>query len=163
VLVGINLLREGLDIPEVSLVAVFDADKEGFLRSERSLIQTIGRAARHIHGQAIFYADKVTLAMQRAIEETERRRTKQIQYNQQQGITPRGIEKAVTDILESGEKVAKVAETHAEYAPLSPQQFAKKIKQLEKEMYQAAANLEFEQAAQLRDQIKWLRDKQLVS
>jgi len=162
VLVGINLLREGLDIPEVSLVAIFDADKEGFLRSERSLIQTIGRAARHIHGQAIFYADKVTLAMQRAIEETERRRIKQILYNQQQGITPRGIEKAVTDILDSGERVAKVAETHAEYAPLSPQQFAKKIKQLEKEMYQAAANLEFEQAAQLRDQIKWLRDKQLV-
>jgi excinuclease ABC subunit B len=163
VLVGINLLREGLDIPEVSLVAIFDADKEGFLRSERSLIQTIGRAARHIHGQAIFYADKVTLAMQRAIEETERRRIKQILYNQQQGITPRSIEKAVTDILDSGEKVAKVAETPAEYAPLSPQQFAKKIKQLEKEMYQAAANLEFEQAAQLRDQIKWLRDKQLVS
>ncbi|BAP58058.1 excinuclease ABC subunit B [Thioploca ingrica] len=163
VLVGINLLREGLDIPEVSLVAIFDADKEGFLRSERSLIQTIGRAARHIHGQAIFYADKVTLAMQRAIEETERRRIKQILYNQQQGITPRGIEKAVTDILDSGERVAKVAETHAEYAPLSPQQFAKKIKQLEKEMYQAAANLEFEKAAQLRDQIKWLRDKQLVS
>lgn len=163
VLVGINLLREGLDIPEVSLVAIFDADKEGFLRSERSLIQTIGRAARHIHGQAIFYADKVTLAMQRAIEETERRRIKQILYNQQQGITPRGIEKAVTDILDSGERVAKVAETHAEYTFLSPQQFAKKIKQLEKEMYQAAANLEFEQAAQLRDQIKWLRDKQLVS
>jgi excinuclease ABC subunit B len=161
VLVGINLLREGLDIPEVSLVAIFDADKEGFLRSERSLIQTIGRAARHIHGQAIFYADKVTLAMQRAIEETERRRAKQIQYNQQQGITPRGIEKAVTNILDSGEKVAKVAETPAEYAPLSPQQFAKKVKQLEKEMYQAAANLEFEQAAQLRDQIKWLRDKQI--
>jgi excinuclease ABC subunit B len=163
VLVGINLLREGLDIPEVSLAAIFDADKEGFLRSERSLIQTIGRAARHLHGQAIFYADKITLAMQRAIEETERRRAKQILYNQQQGITPRGIEKAVTDILDSGERVAKVAETHAEYAPLSPQQFAKKIKQLEKEMYQAAANLKFEQAAQLRDQIKWLRDKQLVS
>jgi excinuclease ABC subunit B len=163
VLVGINLLREGLDIPEVSLVAIFDADKEGFLRSERSLIQTVGRAARHLHGQAIFYADKVTLAIQRAIEETERRRTKQILYNQQQGITPRGIKKAVTDILDSGERVAKVAETPAEYAPLSPQQFAKKIKQLEQEMYQAAANLEFEQAAQLRDQIKWLRDKQLVS
>ena len=163
VLVGINLLREGLDIPEVSLVAVFDADKEGFLRSERSLIQTIGRAARHLHGQAIFYADKVTLAMQRAIEETERRRTKQIQYNQQQGITPRGIEKAVTDILDSGEMIAKVAETPAEYTPLSPQQFNKKIKQLEKEMYQFAANLEFEKAAQLRDQIQWLRDKQLVS
>jgi excinuclease ABC subunit B len=163
ILVGINLLREGLDIPEVSLVAVFDADKEGFLRSERSLIQTIGRAARHLHGQAIFYADKVTLAMQRAIEETERRRTKQIQYNQQQGITPRGIEKAVTDILDSGEMVAKVAETPAEYTPLSPQQFNKKIKQLEKEMYQFAANLEFEKAAQLRDQIQWLRDKQLVS
>ena len=162
VLVGINLLREGLDIPEVSLVAVFDADKEGFLRSERSLIQTIGRAARHLHGQAIFYADTITLAMQRAIEETERRRTKQIQYNQQQGITPRGIKKAVTDILDSGEMVAKVAETPAEYTPLSPQQFTKKIKQLEKEMYQFAANLEFEKAAQLRDQIQWLRDKQLV-
>ena len=163
VLVGINLLREGLDIPEVSLVAIFDADKEGFLRSERSLIQTIGRAARHIHGQAIFYADTVTLAMQQAIEETKRRRTKQIQYNQQQGIIPRGIEKAVTPILDSGEMVATVAETRAEYTPLSPQQFTKKIRQLEKEMYQFAANLEFEKAAQLRDQIKWLRDKQLVS
>ncbi|NJO15912.1 MAG: excinuclease ABC subunit UvrB [Thioploca sp.] len=163
VLVGINLLREGLDIPEVSLVAIFDADKEGFLRSERSLIQTIGRAARHIHGQAIFYADTVTLAIQRAIEETKRRRTKQIQYNQQQGIIPRGIEKAVTPILDSGEIVAEVAETRAEYTPLSPQQFTKKIRQLEKEMYQFAANLEFEKAAQLRDQIKWLRDKQLIS
>jgi excinuclease ABC subunit B len=163
VLVGINLLREGLDIPEISLVAIFDADKEGFLRSERSLIQTIGRAARHIHGQAIFYADTVTLAMQRAIAETERRRAKQIQYNQQQGITPRGIEKAVTDILDSGETVAKVAEAPAEYTPLSPPQLAKKIKQLEKEMYQLAANLEFEQAAQLRDQIKWLRENSILA
>ncbi len=159
VLVGINLLREGLDMPEVSLVAVFDADKAGFLRSERSLIQTIGRAARHIHGQAIFYADKFTDAMQRAIDETKRRRTKQIAYNKKHGITPCGVTKAITDILEGAtlEVPAGIAETKAEYANLSPQQLDKKIIQLEKQMYEYADNLEFEQAAKLRDEIKHLR------
>lgn len=164
VLVGINLLREGLDMPEVSLVAVLDADKTGFLRSERSLIQTIGRAARHIHGQSIFYADKITDAMQKAIDETQRRRTKQIAYNKKHGITPRGIEKAITDILEgarmnapANEPYAKVAEKGAEYVILSPDKLDKKIKQLQKQMYQHAENLEFEQAAKLRDEIQRLR------
>ena len=161
VLVGINLLREGLDMPEVSLVAVFDADKAGFLRSERSLIQSIGRAARHIHGQAIFYADTITDAIQKAITETQRRRTKQIAYNKKHSITPRGIEKAITDILEgaihevpANEPYAKVAEKGAEYAVLSPDKLDKKIKQLQKEMYQHAENLEFEAAASLRDEIE---------
>ncbi|MDY6991173.1 MAG: excinuclease ABC subunit UvrB [Pseudomonadota bacterium] len=162
VLVGINLLREGLDIPEVSLVAILDADKEGFLRSERSLIQTIGRAARHVNGQAILYADRVTAAMHRAIEEMERRRAKQIAYNQQHGITPRSIEKAVIDILEKeaveipNKHYAHVAEPMGQYAVLSATQLAKKIKQLQKQMYQHADNLEFEQAAALRDQIQQL-------
>ena len=168
VLVGINLLREGLDMPEVSLVAIFDADKSGFLRSERSLIQTVGRAARHIHGQAIFYADKVTEAMQRAIDETERRRNKQIAYNKQHGITPRGIEKAITDIFQgatlsmpAANEYAKVAEAKAEYGLLSPEQLDKKIKQLQKQMYQHADNLEFEEAAKLRDEIRQLQEKAL--
>jgi len=162
VLVGINLLREGLDIPEVSLVAILDADKEGFLRSERSLIQTIGRAARHVNGQAILYADRVTAAMQRAIEEMERRRAKQIAYNQQHGITPRSIEKAIIDILEKeaveipNKHYAHVAEPAGQYEVLSATQLAKKIKQLQKQMYQHADNLEFEQAAALRDQIQQL-------
>jgi excinuclease ABC subunit B len=158
VLVGINLLREGLDMPEVSLVAVFDADKSGFLRSERSLIQTVGRAARHIRGQAIFYADKLTDAMQRAIEETKRRRAKQIAHNNKHGITPRGVKKGITDILEGTtfEVPAAVAESKAKYSNLSKTQIETKIKQLDKQMYQHADNLEFEEAAKLRDEIQRL-------
>ncbi|MCP4992459.1 MAG: excinuclease ABC subunit B [Gammaproteobacteria bacterium] len=165
VLVGINLLREGLDMPEVSLVAILDADKEGFLRSEGSLIQTIGRAARNANGKAILYADKVTGSMRRAIDETERRREKQVAYNQAHGITPRTIRKAVADIMEgarpgapvSAKAYAKVAETQAEYAALSPKQMAGRIKDLEKQMYQHARDLEFEEAAQVRDKIRNLQ------
>ena len=165
VLVGINLLREGLDMPEVSLVAVLDADKEGFLRSERSLIQTIGRAARNVHGKAILYGDKVTGSMQRAIQETERRRQKQVAHNKRHGITPKTIEKAVADIMEGAyaaqkgqpARYAKVAEETIEYAAMTPKQLEKKIKALEDEMYQHAQNLEFEEAARLRDQIEHIR------
>jgi excinuclease ABC subunit B len=171
VLIGINLLREGLDIPEVSLVAIFDADKTGFLRSTRSLIQTIGRAARHINGKAIFYADNMTEAMQQAITETKRRRAKQIAYNKKHKITPRGIKKAITEILETQtvetpttithlEPVyALVAEEKAQYqlpTQKNQKKISKKIKQLEKQMLQHAANLEFEKAAQLRDEIQRL-------
>jgi excinuclease ABC subunit B len=166
VLVGINLLREGLDMPEVSLVAVFDADKEGFLRSDRSLIQTIGRAARNLHGKAILYADKMTGSMQRAIEETERRRAKQIAFNTTHGIVPRSVKKAIADILEAGREASadtparflKVAEEQAQYAAFSPAQLAKKIEQLEKQMFQYAGNLEFEKAAEVRDEIRRLRE-----
>ena len=171
VLVGINLLREGLDMPEVSLVAILDADKEGFLRSEGSLIQTIGRAARHANGKAILYADKITGSMQRAIDETERRREKQIAYNKQHGITPQTIRKAVADIMEgartgapmSPKSYARVAEEEAEYAAMSPQQMAKRIKSLEKEMYLHARNLEFEEAARVRDQIKQLQSRGVLA
>ncbi len=168
VLVGINLLREGLDIPEVSLVAILDADKEGFLRSERSLIQTVGRAARHINGKAIMYADKVTGSMQRAIEETKRRRSKQIVFNEEHGITPKGIKKKVSDIMEGARKLpygydlgktrAKVAEDIIEYSRLSPEHGMKKVKQLEQKMYEHAKNLEFEEAANIRDEIIRLKD-----
>jgi len=166
VLVGINLLREGLDMPEVSLVAILDADKEGFLRSEGSLIQTIGRAARHVEGKAILYADRVTGSMQRAMDETERRRLKQIVYNEEHGITPKTIRKAVADIMEgahagapvSPKRYAKVAEVEAEYAAMTPQQMAKRLKGLEKQMYQHAQDMEFEEAAQVRDQIKALQE-----
>ena len=166
VLVGINLLREGLDMPEVSLVAILDADKEGFLRSEGSLIQTIGRAARHVEGKAILYADRVTGSMQRAMDETERRRQKQTAYNEEHGITPKSIRKAVTDIMEgahagapvSPKRYAKVAEVEAEYAAMTPQQMAKRLKGLEKQMYQHAQDMEFEEAAQVRDQIKALQE-----
>jgi len=162
VLVGINLLREGLDMPEVSLVAVLDADKEGFLRSETSLIQTIGRAARNINGMAILYADKLTGSMQRALEETERRRNKQRRYNEMHRITPEGIRKAVTDIMKgaysegrvSHKRWAKVAEEPNEYAGQPPELLMKKIKQLEDRMYKHARDLEFEEAAQLRDEIR---------
>ncbi len=170
VLVGINLLREGLDIPEVSLVAILDADKEGFLRSDRSLIQTIGRAARHIHGRAIMYADTVTGSMRRAIDETERRRAKQIAYNQAHGITPKGVEKRVADIMEgayaqssaaSARRYAKVAEEVIEYARQSPEHVMRRIAQLEKQMYEHARDLEFEEAARLRDEIADLRAQAL--
>ena len=171
VLVGINLLREGLDMPEVSLVAILDADKEGFLRSEGSLIQTIGRAARNINGKAILYADVYTGSMQRAIDETERRREKQMAYNQAHGITPRTIQKAVVDVMEGAhpgaplpaKAYAKVAEVQAEYAALTPQQMADRIKALEREMYQHARDLEFEEAAQVRDRIRTLRTQGLMT
>ena len=169
VLVGINLLREGLDLPEVSLVAIFDADKEGFLRSERSLIQTIGRAARNIHGKAILYADKITNSMQRALEETDRRREKQIAHNQQHGIIPHGVKKAIVDILDvetaaendTRAYYAKVAEEVAQYHAWTPTQLAKKIKQLEQKMFKHAEDLEFEQAAQVRDEMKRLKELRL--
>jgi len=171
VLVGINLLREGLDMPEVSLVAILDADKEGFLRSEGSLIQTIGRAARNAHGKAILYADEITGSMRRAIDETERRRAKQIAHNETHGITPQTIKKAVADIMEThvpggpmkARDYAKVADAMAEYADLTPTQMAKKVKSLEKEMYRAAKELEFERAAALRDQIKTLRERGIAA
>jgi excinuclease ABC subunit B len=171
VLVGINLLREGLDMPEVSLVAILDADKEGFLRSEGSLIQTIGRAARHVNGKAILYADKITGSMERAIGETERRRARQTAFNQTHGITPQTIQKSVADILEgstpggprSAREYAKVAEETAEYASLTPAQMARKIKALEKEMYGYAKDLEFEKAAAVRDRLKELQMKGLAA
>jgi len=172
VLVGINLLREGLDMPEVSLVAILDADKEGFLRSERSLIQTIGRAARNLHGKAILYADNMTGSMQRAIDETERRRNKQLAFNEAHGIVPQGIKKDIRDILEgavvpgarSGKRKAlKAAEEQAGYdAGLrSPSEINKRIRQLEGKMMQFARDLEFEAAAQVRDEIQALRQRLL--
>ena len=169
VLVGINLLREGLDMPEVSLVAIFDADKEGFLRSEGALIQTIGRAARNIHGKAILYADKITGSMERAIRETDRRREKQMEHNQLHGITPQGVQKKIADIMEgahagvpgSPREYAKVAEEVIEYASLSPAMLAGKIKKLEQQMYEHARNLEFEEAAKIRDQIHKIREKNI--
>ncbi len=169
VLVGINLLREGLDMPEVSLVAILDADKEGFLRSETSLIQTIGRAARNLHGRAILYADRITGSMKRAIDETERRRAKQIAHNKAHGITPKGVEKAVSDILESGypgvpgraKDYARVAEDLIEYSALSGKELEKKIKELEEKMYQHARNLEFEEAARVRDELKRIQEQNL--
>ncbi|WP_341929374.1 excinuclease ABC subunit UvrB [Methyloversatilis discipulorum] len=163
VLVGINLLREGLDIPEVSLVAILDADKEGFLRSERSLIQTIGRAARHLHGTAILYADNMTDSMKRAIAETERRRAKQIAHNEAHGITPKGVVKRIKDIIDGvydQEEVARelmVAEEHARFEAMSEKDLAKEIKKLEKEMVEHAKNLEFEKAAEARDRLFKLR------
>ncbi|WNO07632.1 excinuclease ABC subunit UvrB [Teredinibacter sp. KSP-S5-2] len=165
VLVGINLLREGLDMPEVSLVAIFDADKEGFLRSDRSLIQTIGRAARNVNGKAILYADRITGSMQRALDETERRRTKQIEHNKKHGITPKGIRKSVADILEgatvpgAGPNRKKVAEGRSKYTLDIPdgKDTWQHIQDLEKMMYEAAKDLEFEKAANLRDKIQQLK------
>ena len=164
VLVGINLLREGLDMPEVALVAILDADKEGFLRSERSLIQTIGRAARNIHGQAILYADKITGSMQRAMDETDRRRKKQVAHNELHGITPQGIKKSIKDIMEgahssSNKSSKKVAEPSVFYQTLSPDELAKQIKKLEKQMHQHAMNMEFELAAKVRDELLMLREQ----
>lgn len=169
VLVGINLLREGLDMPEVSLVAILDADKEGFLRSERSLIQTIGRAARNLNGKAILYADRMTGSMERAIDETNRRREKQIAFNTEHNITPIGVKKSVKDIMEgavvpgsrSNKRKAqeRAAEQAAEYDQLTraPKEITKRIKQLEEKMYQLARDLEFEAAAQMRDEVQRLR------
>ena len=169
VLVGINLLREGLDIPEVSVVAILDADKEGFLRSERSLIQTIGRAARHINGTAILYADVVTDSMRRAIDETERRRKKQIAYNAARGITPKGISKRVKDIIdgvydyETARQELKAAQNQARYEAMSGKELTRELKRLEKDMLEAARNLEFERAAELRDQLKELKERLFIA
>lgn len=169
VLVGINLLREGIDMPEVGLVTILDADKEGFLRSETSMIQTIGRAARNLHGRAILYADRITGSMQRAIDETDRRRNKQIAHNEEHGIIPKGIKKSVADIMEGasfipgrkGKTTRKVAEESAEYdidpKTMSSAQLAKVMTQLEDKMYEAAKNLEFEQAGRYRDQLEKLK------
>jgi excinuclease ABC subunit B len=158
VIVGINLLREGLDMPEVSLVAILDADKEGFLRSEGSLIQTIGRAARNVKGKAILYADVRTGSIERAIAETDRRRTKQVEFNQLHGITPRTIVKAVGDTMEGARSIQEsAAAERSSFAAMPPEQAAKRIKKLEAEMLKLARNLEFEQAARLRDQIHQLR------
>jgi len=165
VLVGINLLREGLDIPEVSLVAILDADKEGFLRAERSLIQTIGRAARHLQGTAILYADTVTESMQRAIDETERRRTKQLKYNAERGIVPRGVQKAVKDLIDGvhdidqGKRTAREIEAGREFDVQDDKARERTLKQLEKAMLEAARNLEFEKAAALRDRLSRLKEE----
>ncbi len=165
VLVGINLLREGLDIPEVSLVAILDADKEGFLRAERSLIQTIGRAARNVNGKAILYADKMTDSMRQAMEETERRRVKQLAFNQEQGITPRGVVKRIKDIIDGvynaddARAELKAAQERAKYDDMPEKDLAKEIKRLEKQMLEAAKNLEFEKAARLRDQLAHLKQQ----
>lgn len=165
VLVGINLLREGLDIPEVSLVAVLDADKEGFLRSERSLIQTSGRAARNLNGQVIFYANKITRSMKAAMDETERRRGVQLAFNAANGIVPKGITKRIKDIIDGvydkdeALRERKVLQDQANYESLSEKQIAKEMKRLEKAMHDAAKNLEFEKAADIRDQLKKLRVK----
>jgi excinuclease ABC subunit B len=168
VLVGINLLREGLDIPEVSLVAILDADKEGFLRAERSLIQTIGRAARNLHGKAILYADRVTESMKKAIGETERRRAKQMAFNQENGIEPKQIVKRVKDLIDGvySEKSGKEAERlearqieRARVEDMSEKDVAKEIKRLEKQMLEHARSLEFEQAARVRDQLALLKEQ----
>jgi excinuclease ABC subunit B len=168
VLVGINLLREGLDIPEVSLVAILDADKEGFLRSERSLIQTIGRAARNLHGKAILYADRMTDSMKKAIGETERRREKQIAHNLLHGITPRSIVKQVRDLIDGvysdksgkeAERLELAAVQRAKVEIMSERDVAKAIKQLEKQMMEHARNLDFEKAAGVRDQLAILKEQ----
>ena len=163
VLVGINLLREGLDIPEVSLVAILDADKEGFLRSDRSLIQTIGRAARNINGKAILYADEITGSIKRTMEETERRRSRQISHNRENNIQPKGVSKSIPDIMEAEisnkrEKIHINNEFLKEYSGISPSIAIRKIKKLEKKMYDHATNLEFEEASKIRDEIKKIKE-----
>jgi excinuclease ABC subunit B len=165
VLVGINLLREGLDIPEVALVAILDADKEGFLRSERSLIQTVGRAARHIDGRAILYGDRITASMERTIQETTRRREKQIAFNRQHGITPRGVVKQVKEMIDGvydatqGRDALKAAQQASRYETLGEKSAARELKRLEKVMLEHARNLEFEKAAQVRDQLAQLKQQ----
>ena len=173
VLVGINLLREGLDMPEVSLVAILDADKEGFLRSERSLIQTIGRAARNLKGKAILYADRITDSMQKAIDETERRRAKQIQFNEEHGITPRSAVRQVIKEIDTGEVLddetielkasdqARAISADERHIMADPKMFAKHINKLEKEMLKASKELQFEQAARIRDEILRLKAQML--
>src|SRR5438445_8221018 len=178
VLVGINLLREGLDMPEVSLVAILDADKEGFLRSTGSLIQTIGRVARNLRGKAILYADRMTDSMKRAIDETDRRRQKQIEYNLEHGITPTSIVRKVMDIMEGARADAQaersggargksrgfaIAEPGIDYAALSPEQLAAKLKKLEAQMYKHAQDLQFEEAARVRDELHRIRAQALLS
>jgi len=169
VLVGINLLREGLDMPEVSLVAILDADREGYLRSDSSLIQTIGRAARNVHGKAILYADRMTGSMERAIAETDRRRAKQVAFNQAHGITPQTIRKNVADIMEGayddgrrrGRRARRVAEAEAPYAEVRPENLGQAVAELEKQMFRHAELLEFEEAARVRDQITALKERVL--
>jgi len=166
VLIGINLLREGLDIPEVSLVAILDADKEGFLRSDRSLIQTIGRAARNLNGKALLYADRITDSMRRAMDETERRRAKQLAFNAEHGIVPQGVSKKIKDIIDgvySVEDQRKKLVDEAKVAMMDEKTLAKEIKRLEKEMMEAARNLEFEKAAHLRDELKALKEQMFIS
>ncbi len=173
VLVGINLLREGLDMPEVSLVAILDADKEGFLRSSGSLIQTIGRAARNLRGKAILYADTITRSMKAALDETDRRRRKQVEYNALHGIVPRSVTKKITDIMEGargdaanesgGKRGRRVAEPAVDYAAMDPAQLAAKLKKLEQQMYKHAQDLAFEDAARVRDEIKRIKAKGLIS
>jgi excinuclease ABC subunit B len=165
VLVGINLLREGLDIPEVSLVAILDSDKEGFLRSERSLIQTIGRAARNANGKAILYADRITNSMRKAMDETERRRTKQIAFNEAHGITPKTVIKKVREMIDGvvSDKTARddlrQAQALAEVSAMTEKDLPKRITQLEKQMLEAARQLEFEKAARLRDQLALMKEQ----
>jgi excinuclease ABC subunit B len=168
VLVGINLLREGLDLPEVSLVAILDADKEGFLRSERSLIQTIGRAARHINGKAILYADRITESMRKAMDETDRRRTRQVAHNLAHGITPIGVTKRIKDIIdgaynqEGARLELKAAQNKARYDAMGTKEMTREIKRVEKDMLDAARNLEFEKAGQLRDELHVLKQRLFI-
>ena len=171
VLVGINLLREGLDMPEVSLIAILDADKEGFLRSERSMIQSIGRAARNVNGKAILYADTITGSMQKAIDITRERREIQMAYNDEHGVTPKGIIKQVHDVLEAGYgdkqsrktvELQKVAEEKASYQAMTPKQLSKTMEQLEKKMFEHSRNLEFEEAAQVRDELERIKQLAMV-
>jgi excinuclease ABC subunit B len=167
VLVGVNLLREGLDLPEVSLIAILDADKEGFLRSASSLIQTIGRAARHINGQALLYADRITPSMQRAIDETERRRDIQEAYNLEHGITPESIRRAIDDLvgtpLAADYSTVALEDEIADRQLADPEELAAEVSRLESEMLAAAERLEFERAAQCRDRIRWLREQAVLS